>query len=102
MGVVFSSVHLNAASTCLTTSGCAAAATSMGLQLGGNGYAFASNYSTKGCYYYPSGSSAGMAYFGDGGTEASMGTALSGSTARVDCPIANSHLGMPCDGSNPR
>ena len=70
--------------------------------LGGNGYAFASNYSTKGCYYYPSGSSAGMAYFGDGGTEASMGTALSGSTARVDCPIANSHLGMPCDGSNPR
>ena len=61
-----------AVAQCNTQDACAAAAESQGLQLGGNGYAFAGSYGTKGCYSYESGKYQGMAYFGTGGTETAM------------------------------
>ena len=94
IGIVFPSVELNADSTCLTPKECGATASALGLQLSGNGYAFAGNYGTKGCYAYSSGGYAGMAFFGTGGTEAQMATALTGSKYRPLCEIANTHLGM--------
>ena len=97
IGIVFPSIFLDGASTCLTQEACSTAATSMGLQLGGNGYAFAGNYGSKGCYYYPSGSYGNMAYFGAGGTVEQMATALSGSKARVPCEVANTHLVFDVD-----
>ena len=70
---------------CLTQDACSVAATAQGLQLGGNGSAFASDNGTKGCYYYPSGPYGGMAFYGTGGTVAEMSTSLSGSQQRVLC-----------------
>ena len=61
-----------AVAQCNTLDACEAAATDQGLQLGGNGYAFAGSYGTKGCYSYESGKYQGMAYFGTGGTETAM------------------------------
>ena len=61
-----------AVAQCNTQDACAAAAQAKGLILGGNGYAFAGSYGTKGCYSYESGKYQGMAYFGTGGTETAM------------------------------
>ena len=97
VGIVFPSVALDATSTCLTEAGCSARAQTLGLSLGGNGYAFAGSYSTKGCYSYSSGSYEGMAFFGTGGTEAQMATALTGSKYRPLCEIANTHLVFDVD-----
>jgi len=47
-------------------------AQSLGLQLGGNGYAFSGDYSTKGLYAYRSGKYNGMAFFGRGGSVTEM------------------------------
>ena len=47
-------------------------ANTLGLQIGGNGYAFAGAYETKGLYAYKSGEFSGIAFFGTGGTEAQM------------------------------
>ena len=46
----------------------------MGLSLGGGGFAFAGDYSSKGCYTYASGTYAQYAYYGTGGTDADMST----------------------------
>ena len=58
----------------------------MGLQLGGNGYNFAGNYKTKGCYGYKKGSGkyGGISYYGNGGTIEQMKKPLSGSRYRPD------------------
>ena len=53
--------------------------------MGGNGYAFAGDYSTKGCYAYKGGSYDGMIFYGVGGTEQQMKTPLSGSKYRPEC-----------------
>ncbi len=44
----------------------------LGLLLGGKGYEFAGDYSTKGCYAYSDGSFAGRAYYGIGGIDEEM------------------------------
>ena len=72
---------------CTTEAGCEARALSLGLQLGGNSYAFSGSYGTKGCYAYDSDSGsayAGMAFFG---TEAARrhGLALASPMIRVTC-----------------
>ena len=72
---------------CLTEAACSAAATAAELDEGGGGYPFASStYTVKGCYSYNSGSYAGMAFWGTGGTYAEMTATLSGSKYRVSCP----------------
>ena len=43
--------------------------TSLGLQKGGSGVDFAGDFGTKGCYAYETGTYAGMAYYGTGGTD---------------------------------
>jgi hypothetical protein len=78
---------LGSCSACLTEDACGDAATSMGLAKGGEGYAFAGNYGTKGCYYYTDSNYEGRAYFGTGGDAASMSTTeLSGYKMRAGCP----------------
>ena len=78
---------LGSCSACLTKDDCGTAASSMGLTLGGKGYSFDGNYNTKGCYYYPDGTYKGRAYFGTGGTDASMGAAPGNAAQeRVACP----------------
>ena len=72
---------------CLTEAACSAAATAAELDEGGGDYPFASStYTVKGCYSYNSGSYAGMAFWGTGGTYAEMTATLSGSKYRVSCP----------------
>ena len=44
-------------------------ARALGLQIGGEGYPFVGNWSTKGLYAYRSGQYNGIAYFGTGGSE---------------------------------
>ena len=44
-------------------------ARALGLQIGGAGYPFVGNWSTKGLYAYRSGQYNGIAYFGTGGSE---------------------------------
>ena len=46
---------------------CKAVANSAKLKLGGKGYAFSSNFSTKGCYYYKTGKYKKIAYWGGTG-----------------------------------
>jgi len=58
-------------------------ANSHGLKLGGNGYAFAGNYGTKGLYYYKSGRYAGMAFFGLGGSRSDQKAGVSGGKFRL-------------------
>ena len=57
---------------CMTEDSCKKVAESLGLKIGGGGYAFSGSYSTKGLYAYNSGNYSGMAFFGKGGTEAQM------------------------------
>lgn len=52
---------------------CEAAVDGLGLVKGGKGHKFAaSSYSTKGCYAYKSGTYAGYAFYGSGGTDSQM------------------------------
>lgn len=44
----------------------------LGLQLGGNGYAFSGDYSSKGCYSYYNGTHQGMIFYSTGGSEDEM------------------------------
>ena len=46
------------------------------MTLGGNGYDFVGDYTTKGCYAYTSGQFAGLVYYGTGGTEEQIKTSL--------------------------
>jgi len=57
---------------------CRKAALNAGLELGGDGYEFAGDYGTKGCYAYVKahGKYAGNAYYGTGGSVAEMSTDL--------------------------
>jgi len=67
---------------------CEAAARKLGLQLGGNGYDFAGDYGTKGCYAYISGTYAEMAFYGTGGSKSEMTTTLESPKFRLvnrDC-----------------
>lgn len=57
-------------------------ALSLGLTLGGNGYDFAGDYSTKGLYSYRNGYYKGQAFFGRGGTIYEMTTQLDGNKYR--------------------
>ena len=72
-------------SPCRTEEGCRQRAQDLGLSEGGLGFAFAGSYSTDGCYAYSSGTYAGIAFFGRGGTEAQMSTELTGNKYRVRC-----------------
>lgn len=60
---------------CHDSNTCEKAAKALGLQLGGGGYAFAGPYSSKGCYFYPSGAYMNMAFFGTGGNSTLMSAA---------------------------
>ena len=71
------------------------------MKLGGNGYPFAKDYSTKGCYAYKGGSYDEIVFYGTGGTEEQTKTALSAPKYRpegYDCSekgnlhILNIHL----------
>ena len=53
-------------------------ALSRGLSLGGQGYGFSGGYSRKGLYAYHEGTYGNMAFFGTGGTIASMTASLNG------------------------
>ena len=53
---------------CINENECEDAAEELGLDIGGAGYDFASDYATKGCYYYKSGKYQGRAYWGTGGS----------------------------------
>ena len=55
---------------------CRDTGTRLGLQLGGEGYDFASEFSDKGCYSYKEGSYAGIVFYGTGGTEEQMKSSL--------------------------
>jgi hypothetical protein len=57
-------------------------ALSLGLILGGNGYDFAGDYSTKGLYSYRNGDYKDKAFFGRGGTISEMTTQLDGDKYR--------------------
>merc|ERR1711957_166983 len=59
-----------------TASSCKTLALSLSLTLGGGGYPFEADTVTKGCYAYSSGTWAGMAFFGSGGTAAQMQSTL--------------------------
>jgi hypothetical protein len=74
-----------AVAQCNTQDACAAAAQAIGLELGGNGYAFSGSYQTKGCYSYESGKYQGMAYFGTGGSPAQMEAAPAAPKYRISC-----------------
>merc|ERR1719242_1202223 len=73
---------------------CKLAAVRNGLSKGGNGYAFAGDYSTKGCYTYSSGSYKGIVFYGTGGTDAQNKAPVSGGKVRPagseKCPHAAS------------
>lgn len=74
-----------------TEEACRDASTSLGLSLGGSGYAFAGNWPTKGCYAYSSTTFIGNAYYSTGGTMDQMKTVLVGSKYRpvgYDCSNA--------------
>ena len=65
---------------CITEDSCKKVAESLGLKIGGGGYAFAGSYSPKGLYAYKSGKYSGIAFFGKGGTEAQMKQPINNST----------------------
>ena len=67
----------------------ASKAASAGFALGGAGYAFASDYSTKGLYYYTSGTYKNMAFFGTGGTAAQQSAPVSPPKARISTSDAS-------------
>jgi len=66
-------------------SDCEAAASSRGLELGGGGYEFADDHSTKGCYFYASGTYENMAFFGTGGSTSQMQSSVSSPKTRMEC-----------------
>ncbi len=55
-----------------TESACLDAANYMGLIIGGAGYEFVGDHTTKGCYAYSSGKHNGRVYYGKGGTLSQM------------------------------
>lgn len=57
---------------CLTQQACETHAHALGFVAGGQGYAFAGPYGTKGCYSYTEGKYTGHVYFGTGGTTTAM------------------------------
>jgi hypothetical protein len=61
---------------------CRALALDAGLTLGGNGFAFSGDFSTKGCYTYTSGGYKDRAYWGGSGATSS---APSSPQARISC-----------------
>merc|ERR1719242_2319919 len=73
---------------------CELAAVRNGLSKGGNGYAFAGDYGTKGCYTYSSGSYKGIVFYGTGGSSAQNKADVSGGKYRPQgsdkCPHAAS------------
>jgi len=78
---------------------CKLAAVRGGLSKGGNGYAFAGDYGTKGCYTYSSGSYRKIAFYGTGGSDDDRKkTSLPGSQIRPagwdKCPHAASLASM--------
>ena len=54
------------------------------MELGGNGYDFAGDYGTKGCYAYNDGKYSNKVYYGNGGTEEQMTTSLEDPKYRPD------------------
>ena len=74
----------NDATTTITTKQeCEQVAKQQGFEIGGNGYNFSGNYSTKGCYGYVTGNYQNMAFFGTGGNESEQRKRLTGSKIRI-------------------
>ena len=69
--IVHKFIAISLAATCepYSEQACRDAAKALGLKLGGGGYAFSGAYSLKGCYSYRSGTYAGIAFYGTGGTD---------------------------------
>merc|ERR1711962_1721515 len=65
-----------------TESACRLAASINKYQVGGNGYQFAGDYTTKGCYVYVNGPFNGRVYYGTGGTLGQKMAPLAGPTSR--------------------
>jgi len=84
---------------CITEDSCKKVAESLGLKIGGGGYAFAESYSTKGLYAYKSGKYSGMAFFGKGGTEAQMKQPLKHPKYRPTPPPAATDEKVPQKGT---
>lgn len=72
---------------------CMAAALSQGLKQGGAGSEFVGDWSTKGCYAYKSGTYAGIAFYGTGGSKEQMREPLTSDKifrpTGHDCPAGN-------------
>ena len=67
----------------MTEKTCQQVANQQGFEIGGNGYDFSGNYSTKGCYGYVTGNYQNMAFFGTGGNESEQRKRLTGSKIRI-------------------
>lgn len=84
---------------CMTEDSCKKVAESLGLKIGGGGYAFGGSYSTKGLYAYNSGNYSGMAFFGKGGTEAQMKQPINHPKYRPTPPPAATDEKVPQKGT---
>ena len=76
---------------CLTQQGCAETARALGLSLGGGGLAFASEFTSKGCYSYSSGPYAGMAFFGTGGSDEEMVASVASQISAQGASMSSEH-----------
>ena len=72
---------------CTLQSDCESRAEHLGLKLGGGGFEFAGDFSTKGCYTYESGTFEGHAYFGVGGSPDEIAADVASPKERVTCEV---------------